>query len=206
MIYLISGSPRGGKSILSRKLSKKLNIPYLSTDNIRPIVMPYFRTGEQNKKFPFEKMFDLAAIDKYFLNYNSRQIVNTDLVEARTIWPGVKRLISHLLDCKMDYIIEGVHLLPNLVKEFKSNRDVKIVFLTKLDEEKIVSGIFKNKKNSDWILDNIKDKSTIRLAAESLTAYGVYFLKETHKYNFECINTEDDFPRQLDKAVHFFAN
>jgi len=207
MIYLIGGSPRGGKSILSRKLSKKLDLPYISTDNIRPIVMPYFKGKDKFKKFPFEKMFDLAAIDKYFLNYTGRQILNADLKEARTIWPGVKKLISYLLECKMDYIIEGVHLLPNLVKEFKDNRNVKIIFLTKLDEEKIFSGILKNKNSSkEWILNNIKDKNIIRLAAKSICAYGVYFIRETKKYRFKCFNTENNFHSQLDKAVRFLTN
>ena len=129
-----------------------------------------------------------------------------DIVEAKSIWPGVKQLISHLLECKMDYIIEGVHLLPNLVKEFKSNRNIKIVFLTKYNEEKILSGIFKNKNNSDWILDNVKNKSTVRLAAKSMSTYGIYFLKETKNQNFKCINTEDNFRSQLNQAVHFLTN
>lgn len=206
MIYLIGGSPRGGKSILSRKLSWKLNVPYLSTDNIRPIVMPYFKGKEQKKKFPFESMFDLGAIEKYFLDYTPRQIVNADIVESRTIWPGTKQLISHLLDCKMDYIIEGVHLLPNLVKVFKSNHNVKILFLTKFDEEKIYKGFFKNKYNTDWLIDNIKDKNTVRLAAKSIGFYGVYFKRETKKHNFKLINTEDNFSRQINKAVHFFTD
>jgi adenylate kinase family enzyme len=52
MIYLIGGSPSSGKSILSKQLSKKLNIPYLSTDNIRPIVLAYLKGEERAKKFP----------------------------------------------------------------------------------------------------------------------------------------------------------
>ena len=205
MIYLIGGSPSGGKSILSRKLSKKLNIPYLSTDNIRPIILPYFKSKERDKKFPFEKMFDLAAIDKYFLKYNARQIVNADIVESRTAWPGIKQLITHLLDCKTDYIVEGVYLLPSLIKDFKSNRNVKILFLAKLDEEKIYDGFYKSKNNDNWI-KNIKDEKTIRLAAKSMSAYGVYFERETKKHNFKFINTEDNFSHQINTAVHFLTN
>ncbi|MCK5319769.1 hypothetical protein KAJ61_00080 [Candidatus Parcubacteria bacterium] len=205
MIYLIGGSPSGGKSILSRKLSKKLNIPCLSTDNIRQIILPYFKSKERDKKFPFEKMFDLAAIDKYFLKYNARQIVNADIVESRTAWPGIKQLITHLLDCKMDYIVEGVYLLPSLIKDFKSNRNVKILFLAKLDEEKIYDGFHKSENNDNWI-KNIKDEKTIRLATKSMSAYGVYFERETKKYNFKFINTEYNFSRQINTAVHFLTN
>ena len=104
MIYLIGGTPRGGKSILSRKLSKILNVPYISTDNLRLVALPYFKGKEKDKNFPFIKMFDLAAIDKFFLKYSGQEMLKVDIREAKSIWPGVKSLIDHLLVCKMDYI------------------------------------------------------------------------------------------------------
>lgn len=205
MIYLIGGSPRGGKSILSRKLSKKLNIPYISTDNIRPIVMPYFKGEEKIKSFPFERMFDIKAIHKYFEDFTGKQILEADIKEAKTIWPGVKSLIDFLLVCEMDYIIEGVHLLPNLVKIFKNNENVKTVFLFKEDAEKIFKGLKANKGNNDWLMDNIKDEKTVRLAAESLCVYGRYFVKEAGKYGFEVVNTEEGFLKRLGEAVWYLV-
>lgn len=206
MLYLIGGSPRGGKSILSRKLSKKLNTPYLSTDNIKPIVMAYFKGENKHKHFPTKKMFDYTAVDKFFKNYNGRQYLSAGLKEAKSIWPGARLLILQLLLCKMDYIIEGVHLLPNLVNEFKGNRNVKVIFLTKTNEEKIYNGLLKNKDKKDWIMSNIKNKDIIRLAAKSFCIYGEYFLKESKKYRFKYFNTEDNFQSQLNEAIRFLTN
>ena len=199
MIYLIGGTPRSGKSILSRKLSRKLNVPYISTDNIIPIVNPYFKKHTRDKIFPL----NLISISELLEKYSGKDMLSFDLTEAKAIWPGTKQLIYHLIECKMDYIIEGVHLLPHLVKEFKHNHNIKILFLAKFDEEKIYKGFFKNLNNSDWIIEHAKDDDTIRSAAKSLSVYGVYFKKEIKKHNFELINTEYYFSRQINKAVFF---
>ncbi len=206
MIYLIGGSPRGGKSILSRKLSKTLNIPYISTDNLRLVVMPYFKGKGRDKNFPFKKMFDLADIDKYFENYTGQEMLKADIKEAKFIWPGIKSLIDHLIACKMDYIIEGIHLLPSLIKQFKGNENIKITFLGKIDEEKIYQGLIQNKDNNDWITSNIKDKKIISKAAKSLCDYGKFFVKETEKYGFKYFNIEDNFLDKINQAVKYLKN
>ena len=203
MIYLIGGSPRVGKSILSRKLSKTLGVSYISTDILRLVVLPYSKGKNKDKNFPFIKMFDPATIDKLFQKYSGQEQLKADLREARSTWPGIKSLIDHLLVCKSDYIIEGVHLLPSFVKEYKNNKNVKIAFLAKIDEEKIYQGLLRNKNNSDWLTDNSKNNETILMAAESLTYYGKFFLKETEKYGFKCFNTENNFLDKIQKACDF---
>jgi 2-phosphoglycerate kinase len=206
MIYLIGGAPRGGKSILSRKLSKTLNVPYISTDNLRLAVLPYFKGKDKDKNFPFIKMFDSAAIDKFFLKYSGQEQLKADLAEAKSTWSGIKSLIDHLLVCKMDYIIEGVHLLPSFVKEYKTNKNVKIVFLAKSNKEKIYQDLLKHVNNNDWLTGNTKNKNTIQMAAESLAYYGKFFLKETEKYGFKCFNTEDNFLDKIRKASNYLRN
>lgn len=206
MIYLIGGSPRGGKSILSKKLSKTLNIPYISTDNLMLVVLPYFKGKERYKNFPNLKMFDLTAIDKFFQLYSGQEMLKADIKEAKSIWPGIKSLIDHLITCKVDYIIEGVHLLPSLVKQFKSDKNIKIAFLVKLDKEKIYQGLIQNKDNNDWITSSTKDKKIIAMAAKSLCISGKFFFRETKKYGFKCFNTEDNFLDKINQAVKYLKN
>lgn len=206
MIYLIGGSPRGGKSILSRKLSKALNVPYVSTDNLRLVALPYFKGKEKDKNFPFIKMFDSATIHKFFQKYSGQEMLEADLKEAKSIWPGTESLINHLLVCKIDYIIEGIHLLPNFVKQYKGNKNIKIVFLTKINEKKIYQGLLRNKNNNDWLADNTKDKKIISMAAKSLLDYGKFFFKETGKYGFKCFNTEDNFFDKIQKASDYLRD
>lgn len=204
MIYLIGGSPRSGKSVLSRELARKLNIPYISTDNLRPVVMPYF--GKRKfEHFPFEKMFDANDIDNYFQKYAGREMLNADIKEAKAMWPGVKNLIKYLLKCRMDYIIEGVDLLPNLVKQFRKEKNIRVIYLIKLDKNKIYQGILDNKNGNDWISGNTQNKDIILKAAESLIPYGNYFSREAKKYKFRCFNAEDDFYDGIKRAVSYLG-
>ena len=201
MIYLIGGSPRGGKSILAKKLSRILNVPYISTDDLRCVVLPYFKGNDRGKNFPFIKMFDSVGIDKFFKSYTGKEILNADLKESKSIWPGIESLIDHLLSCKMDCIIEGIHLLPNLIKKYKKNKNVKFAFVNKLDIKKIYQGLLKN--NNDWLVSNTKNKGTLSLAAKSLNVYGKFFLRETDKYGFKCFNTEDNFQEIIQNAFEY---
>lgn len=205
MLYLIGGSPRGGKTILSKKLSKKIEVPYISTDYLKLILRPYFKEKEREEMFPFDKIWKKLNLNDYFLNYTGKQMLAIDIKEGKTLWTGMKYLISHLSKRKIDYIIEGVHLLPNLIKDFKDDPNVKIIFLTKTDEEKIYSGLFKNKSERDWILEKVKDKDILKLVAKSLSFQGSYFEKETKKYNLKLINTEDNFPGKINQAIAYLT-
>ena len=148
----------------------------------------------------------MTTIDKFFQKYSGQEQLRADLKEARSTWPGIKSLIDYLLICKMDYIIEGIHLLPSFVKQYESNKDVRIVFLTKLDEKKIYKGLFKNKDNSDWLMDNARSKETLKIAAKAMSEYGKFFLKETRRYDLKCFNTEDEFLKKITTASGYLEN
>ena len=205
MIYIIGGSPRGGKSILAKKLGKKINAPYVSTDFLKLMIRPYFKGTQKDKMFPFDKIWKNLDINDYLRDYTGKQMLNIDIQESKTIWPGVKLFISHTNKCKMDYVIEGVHLLPGLVKSFQGDPNIRIIFLTKKEEEKIYHGLLKNRSGRDWVLDNAKDKEALKLFSKALSEHGKYFQKETAKYNFKLINTEDNFPDKINQAIAYLT-
>ena len=122
MIYLIGGSPRSGKTILSKRLSKALNIQYISTDILRLVMVACLKGADRYEYFPFEKMFDSAgSVEKFYKNTSAKKMLKADIEEAKILMPGIKAFICHLLNSEMDYIIEGVHFLPSLVSQFKKN-------------------------------------------------------------------------------------
>lgn len=200
MIYLIGGSPRVGKSILSSKLSKEINVPYICTDELRLIVLAYFKGNERKERFPFIDFFDL---EKFFKHYTAKQMIKADKKEAASIWPGIKSLIDHLLLFNTNYIIEGAHLLPCFVKDYKDNKNVKIIFLSKLDDKKIYRGLLRYRNKGDWIAGNVKDKKIILLAAKLLSEYGHLCASETKRYDLKCINTEDNFYKKLNQGLKY---
>ena len=52
MFYLIGGAPRTGKTTLAKQLSKKLVLPWISTDTLESVVLKYFSDEELPLKFP----------------------------------------------------------------------------------------------------------------------------------------------------------
>ena len=63
-----------------------------------------------------------------------------------------------------------------------------------------------NKNSGDWIADNIKDDKVLLSAAKSLSKYVKYFIKESEKHGFICINTEDNFLDKINDAFDYLAN
>ena len=201
MIYLIWWSPRSGKTTLSKKLSQELSIPYISTDYLRLVVIPYFQWDDKKENFPFEEMFEkYNNVEIFYKNSKGKDILNADIKEAHTLWKGIMGFIQHLLLSKTDYIIEWVHFLPELVNTFKNNTEVKIVILIKEDEQKIFDGLIENRWSGDWIADNIKDDTVLRSTAKSLSEYGKYFNEEWEKYWIHIINTEESFQSKISIA------
>ena len=199
MIYLISGAPRCGKTILSKKITVSQRIPLLSTDSISPIIVKYIPKSQLKKKMPSE----FSKGSEYI---SSRRSLEIDIIEARTMWSGIKALIKELDSSKQDYIIEGVHLLPKLVMQLKKEKywkNIKSIYLIKKDPYKIIKGFCINKGDFDWVRRCLSDKHKIQNIAEMVKLKSLYFEKEAKKYKLKIINTERNFTSQLNLARKF---
>ncbi len=203
MIYLIGGSPRSGKTILSKKLSQDLGIPYLSTDTLRLFMVACLDDEDKYSYFPFEKMFDSTAIDSFYKKYSGDSILKADVEEAKNLMPGIVAFIKYFQSSNSDYILEGVHFLPELISGLQEDEGIKTVILSKKDSDKIYEGLIENRGNNDWIADNIQDDGTLLAAAKSLSLYGEYFETEAAKYNIAHINTEDSFFDKIEEALTY---
>jgi len=205
MIYLIGGSPRCGKSILSKKLAKKIDAQFFGCDYLRSIVMAYISKEELNSKFPFVKMYDDIGHNNkvFFENNTAEQILNADLVEARTLWRGIREFVNQKAMLNRDIVIEGVQLLPELVNELRKEkyfRNIKVVYLIKEGENDILAGFAKNIQN-DWLMSDTVDEKTLHCAIKMVQVYSLYFKKEAKKYGFSVFNTEGDFEPKLNEVV-----
>lgn len=204
MIYLIGGAPRCGKTILAKKIALKKKISWITTDVLRFVILSHTPKKELKTRFPFEYI-QTAKGQYHFEKYSPAVLLKYEIREAVSMWPGVKALIKQFIDCQQDYVIEGVHLLPKLVNQFKGTKywkHIKLVYLIKKDLKKIKKGIPKNKKEFDWILAggiNVPgrlDKAALMIQYESL-----YFETQAKKYNFNVINTDTEFNQKLNKLL-----
>lgn len=196
MIYLIGGPPRSGKSTLAHKLSKKLGCPEISIDWLRSVVLPYV---EGTKKETLEEILQLKKVEKE-RNLNMR--------EPEILWPAVKSFAEDKSRWTGDFVIDGIHLLPKYVKTIdkKALKNIRIVYLVKTKEEKILEG-FKKTKNikSDWLLKrNWNKPEVLKKAAKIIANEGKYFEEEAKKHKLKAVNTENNFEKKIDSLVEKF--
>lgn len=203
MIYIIGGSPRSGKTIVAKKLSKELSCSKLSIDDLRPVIIKCIPKKELRQKFPFKVMY-YGDNDNFYEKYLSGDILKAEITEAKSLWPGVAEFIKNKALSKRDFIIEGVQLLPALVNTLRKEkfwREIKTVYLIRTDKGLILEGIKKNKAKNDWLLVNTKNHKTLERAAEQLSVEGKYLYEEALKYKFKTINTEKNFNQKLKEAT-----
>jgi len=206
MIYLIGGSPRCGKTILAKKLSSKLRVSHLSTDAFYPMVLSMIPKPEIKKKFPQQDMPTPKGKFRFDV-YPNQAMLKAQTTEAETMWPPIKAFISSLVHREQDLIIEGIHLFPKLVNQFKNTKQwkhIRIVYLIKMDLEKIQTGFSKSKDIYDWMYPAIKnDKERLGKAAEFVRSKSVYIEKEAKKHRFRLFNTDDNFRVALKEAQDY---
>ncbi len=194
MIYLIGGAPRCGKTILAKRIARQKNIPWISTDIIRSVVLAYSKKSQINKMFPYEKVSlgKDPVVD----------LLRAEITESKSLWPGVQTFIEHLIDCKEDYIIEGVHLMPKLVNELRGTkrwRKVRLIYLIKDDLVKIKKGLQQNTAMHDWLAGALKNNDTLEKAAKMIQVKSRYISKTAQKYRFKVVNIDDDFNTKINK-------
>src|ERR1700757_3817373 len=89
-IILLGGMPTAGKSTMAENLSKHLNLPWISTDQIGKIM----RAVASREKYP--KLFTWEDYDGVqFLNkYTADEIADDQFAAGEETWLGVRKLIK----------------------------------------------------------------------------------------------------------------
>lgn len=193
MIYLIGGAPRCGKTILSRKLAKKRGVSWISTDSLQTMVQAYLPAREVRKKFPFSRIPGSEAI-------SAEESLKAEIMESKSLWPGLKSFVIHSIQCHQDVVIEGVHLLPQLVNQFRGTeywKHLKIIYLVKKDETLIADGLVKNTEKHDWLRPSLGKPKVVAHIAKMIALKSEYISKMATRYGFKVVNTEKDFKKTI---------
>lgn len=206
MIYLIGGAPRCGKTILSKKIASKRKISWISTDTIRSMALACTPKRLINKKFPYQKLqFEKSDIPYNDLTRHSpATLLRAEITESKTIWPSTRAMIEHLIDSKQEYIIEGVHLMPALVRQLRGTKywkHIKIVYLVKKDTEAILDGFRRNTSPHDWLAGAIKNKTLADRAANMVRTKSTYIARQAKKLQFKVVNIDNDFEKKINELI-----
>lgn len=194
MHILIGSAPCTGKSTLARQLSRTLNMPYISTDDLREIVSPY----ASREAFPhLAKGLNISA-EAYHALYTPEQIVENVWAESRDIWPALCALLVTSNRCESPHkisgwIIEGVNVLPSVIHHdgIHDRKEIKTLFLFDDDQDRVRKTIYEGGVFDQPHLysDEIKEKElqwinffSDRLKKEVLT-YAMPYMSVTRTEN-----------------------
>ncbi len=211
MIYLIGGAPRCGKTTIAKKLSKKLQIPWLSADTIEGIVFASTPAKDVSRLFPKGVIRKKTgqSNDLMYSKYSTKQITDLYIRQSRTSWPAIEAVVEQEIKEGNDYIIEGhqVHpqLMSKLIKKY-GRKNIRALVVTRFEVDKIVEGCLKHKAKNDWFVQKTRNKATYYKMAEMISGYSEFFQAEAKKYKIKMISTDSGFNQQLQKAVRLLGN
>ncbi len=199
MIYLIGGAPRCGKTLLSRALATKKHVPWMSIDVFRSGVVAYIPQDQIKNKLPDDNIRLETSTPK--------ELLESEILESKTLWPGVRSIIEHLIKGGQEYIIEGVQLMPELVQELVETaywKQIRLVYLVKEDLAEIKEGFPRNKSEHDWLKEALTNTDLVERAARMVEMKSRYITEQAKKYGFMVVDTGKDFERKLTKLVNGF--
>lgn len=203
-IIIIGGAPVVGKSFIARRLSEELKLPWISTDGIREIMRRIV------KKEDFPQLFHLdekeITAEKYLSSHTPQQIIDSQNAESEDVWKGVEALIDTDYVWK-DYIIEGVAILPSLVKSIDiSKHNIKPVFLIDENKERIKNTIY---TRGLWDDANTYSDEVKEIEVEWTVLFNKYIESETKKYGYKVYKIEEResfFNKLTEEAKNWFKD
>jgi len=209
MIYLIGGPPRCGKTTLAKKMSKKLKLPWISTDTLENIAGAYMTKEELIKNRPYSNLRRKdgdRSNDTFYNKYSAKKIASVLKGQARPIFKAIEMMAVCEITDGNDYIIEGYHIIPSLadklVKKY-GKKNVKAVFLTKHDEIKFAKDVKKSTTPNDWLLVLTKEQETFVKVGKMISEYSKYFEKEAKKYGLKVFNVDSGFNKQINSVINY---
>ncbi len=198
MIYLIGGAPRVGKSIVAKRMAEKLGIRFVSTDELCEKYSQTIPEAERKGKFPFPGF----SGDPTKNTSASEELVGFQLVEAKSLEPEVRRIISEALSKNEPLVIEGVHLLPESVKSIMDESgagQMCMIFVGSKSAERIAGGIAKNSSPDNWMRNS--NPAVIKQVAIFSAAFSEWIDKECRKFGLPHVERTDDFEADMERIV-----
>jgi 2-phosphoglycerate kinase len=179
-IILIGGAPTTGKSTVAQALAQQLDLPWLSTDQIRNTM----RVVADKDKYP--DLFNGGLDAETFLtSFTASEIVDKEIAQSEAAWLGIKAFIEEDYTWQKGFIIEGVNVLPHLVaRDLSDNPNIRAVFLIDRNNERMHKVIYERGlwANAGDYPDYVKE-----MEMEWATLFGERLEEATKEHGFSLI-------------------
>lgn len=182
MLYLLAGSPRAGKTTLSKKFTLETGIPSFGLD--------YLKMG--------------LARGAPSLGVNPN---DGDLNIAKQIWPIVNGMALTYIENSEDYLLEGTYLLPEYVAELQQiyENQIRSCFMgyAEMDIKEKARHIrdygIKNHE-MDWSSDDEKEALE---KAKFLQEFSIHIKTGCNKYSLTYFESAMDHQKTISDVIQF---
>lgn len=159
-VVLIGGAPTVGKSTVAQMVARELDLPWISTDQIRETM----RLVASRNEYP--TLFDPEGYtaERFLNEFPPEQIVEMEMKQAEPVWRGVRQFIDDTYTWSNGVVVEGVSILPHLIATDYGEADwVKPIFLFDTDEERMRKVIYERGLWDDakTYTDEVKEKEVV---------------------------------------------
>jgi len=184
MLYIISGIAKSGKSFLAKRIVKKYGIGSFSSDYL---------------------MMSLAKANPK-LNID---IDASDTTVSNVLKPYLEAMMVTMIENKIDYLLEGVHFKPQMIREILDRYPGKIksVFLGYRDIETSVKiqelSIFGKDTENHWY--KRMNESELKNLVNYLKNESELLYIECQKYGFDYVEI-NNINDQSENIIHRLFN
>ncbi len=175
MIYLIGGAPRAGKSILGQRVAAQLQIGWISTDLILPLLR-------------------MTQVEGVKTEWNAApEAIATN---AEWFFPYLERLVWGATCLADNYLIEGVDFLPAQVKQLSAQYPIQALFLGCAQMTLEHFDQFPGRSHGYSGLP----EAVRRRFAQDVSAWSAFIARECNHFGYAYIDTANDFSQKLAQA------
>jgi 2-phosphoglycerate kinase len=200
MIFLLGGSPRVGKSIISSEIRQKYAVSVVSTDSLGAVLENVLSLELAPDLFVFDKFNKMPTAERVkLITKNPAELIDYVRKESHVVWKAVEAFIRRENDEGRDVLIEGVAVLPELVSRLE-NIPHRVVFIGNQGENH-KENIKKSAKENeyDWMRD-VSDPY-IDAFAMFVKQMSAYTEQEAKKYGFEYIEMDEELFSNVTEEV-----
>lgn len=184
MYVFVGGTPAAGKSYTVKDFIRNsgIDIAYISIDDLR----------DQFKDDPALKywvdFFWEKDEQEYWQNSSYEEDIQNLIQQSEAFWPKVKEKINSVIATEKNAILEGVNLLPHLVKEYPQ---VPALFIYSDDEQTLLERI---KQDPRWGSEDHLQRMEARFFIE----YDARFIKtEAPKHGYWITDSSVELTQKL---------
>lgn len=195
MIYLIGGPPRVGKTQLVNYLVRQQPMHAVSTDAIRYMLRRAVPESALNSDIFIHFRTDVLEL----WGRDNQKVLDEQNRQSRAIWPAVVEFMKSYNEDGIDLIVEGVAVLPDLVKGLDFNH--KVIFIgnrADTHEDTIKERAAANPR--DWMRD--LDSETSAKAIAFFKMMSEYLQNEAQANHMSYVEVSDEnFEADLERVA-----